>query len=80
MEETEEKFLIRVNGFAIRTAHEQLVAREILELAKKQEAFSGKPEDYLLMGDKGLYGSKDQVNVREDDLFVAISDRPTLVA
>ena len=80
MAETEEKFLIKVNGFAIRTAHERMAAREILELAKKEEAFPGKPEDYLLLGDKGVYGSNDWVNVREDDLFVSIPDKPTPVA
>ena len=80
MAETAESFLIKVNGFEIRTAHEKLVAHAILELAEKEEAFPGKPEDYMLLGDKGMYGWNDCVNVREDDLFVAIPCRATPVA
>ena len=80
MTETAETFLIKVNGFEIRTTHETLVAHAILELAEKEAAFPGKSEDYMLLGDKGMYGRNDCVNVREDDLFVAVPSRATPVA
>ena len=80
MAETEEKFLIKVNGLAIHAGHKTMVAHKILELAKAKGAFPGKPEEYMLLGDKGTYNGNDEVNVREDDLFVAISKQPTPVA
>ena len=80
MAETEEKFLIKVNGLAIHAGQETMVAHKILELADEKGAFPGKPEEYMLLGDKGTYNGDDEVNVREDDLLVAIRNRPTPVA
>lgn len=80
MAETEEKFSIKVNGLEIHAEHETMVAHKILELADEKGAFPGKPEDYKLLGDKGEYDRDDRVNVREDDLLVAIPNRPTPVA
>lgn len=80
MAETEEKFSIKVNGREISAGHEKMVAHKILELAEEKGAFPGKPEEYMLLGDKGTYNGDDEVNIREDDLFVAISKQPTPVA
>lgn len=80
MAETEEKFSIKVNGLAIHAEHEKMAAHAILELAEKKGAFPGKPDEYMLLGDKGTYNGDDEVNVREDDLLVAIRNRPTPVA
>ena len=75
-----ERFSIKVNGLEIHAEHEKMVAYAILELAEAKGAFPGKPEDYKLLDDKGEYDRNDRVNVREDDLFVAIPNRPTPVA
>ena len=73
-------FTFKVNGVQIETPHQKLVAREILKLAKEKEAFPGNPEDYILQGDKGKYKADDSVNLEEDNLFIAIPNKPTPVA
>ena len=80
MNDKEEVFLFKVNGFEIRTAHEKMVAHDILELAEKKGAFPSKPEDYILQGDKGKYDWDDWVNLREDKVFITIRNQPTPVA
>jgi hypothetical protein len=73
-------FTFKVNGVEIPTDHESLLAREILKLAEEKGAIPGNPEDYILQGDKGEYKQDDQVNLKEDNLFIAIPDKPTPVA
>ena len=80
MNDKEEVFLFKVNGFEIRTEHEKMVAHDVLELAEKKGAFPSKPEDYILQGDKGQYDWNDWVNLREDKVFITIRDAPTPVA
>ena len=70
----------KVNGVEIYTDHESLLAKEILELAKEKGAIPGNPEDYILQGDKGKYKGDDRVNLKEDNLFIAIPNKPTPVA
>ena len=72
--------IFKVNGVEIRTDHQSLSAKKILELAKEKGAIPGNPEDYILKGDKGEYKGDDGVNLEEDNLFIAIPDRPTPVA
>ena len=73
-------FTFKVNGVEIPTDHQSLLAKEILELAKEKGAIPGNPEDYILQGDKGTYKADDHVNLEEDNLFIAIPDKPTPVA
>ena len=73
-------FGFKVNGIDIKTPHQKLVARAILELAKKYEAMPGKPEEYTLQGDKGSYGWDDWVDLEEDNVFITIPITPTQVA
>ena len=73
-------FTFKVNGVEIYTDHESLLAKEILKLAKEKGAIPGNPEDYILQGDKGKYAGNDRVNLKEDNLFIAIPDKPTQVA
>lgn len=73
-------FVFKVNGVEIYTDHESLSAEEILKLAKEKGAIPGNPEDYILQGDKGEYKRDDRVNLKEDNLFIAIPNKPTLVA
>ena len=73
-------FTFKVNGVEIPIDHQSLLAREILELAPKKGAIPGKPEDYILQGDKGTYEADDRINLEEDNLFIAIPTGPTMVA
>ena len=75
-----DSFTFKVNGVEIYTDRKSLLAREILELAKGKGAIPGDPEGYILKGDKGTYGGDDRVNLKEDNLFIAIPDKPTPVA
>ena len=73
-------FTFKVNGEEIYTDHESLLAKEILALAKEKGAIPGNPEDYILQGDKGIYNGNDPVNLEEDNIFIAIPNKPTPVA
>ena len=73
-------FTFKINGVEIRTDHQSLLAKEILELAKEKGAIPGNPEDYILQGDKGSYRADDRVNLEEDNVFIAIPTSPTMVA
>ena len=72
-------FIFKVNGVEIHTESPSLLAKEILELAKEKGAIPRDPEDYILQGDKDSYKADYHVNLEEDNLFIAIPDRPTLV-
>ena len=73
-------FEITVNGVQIKVDVEKLLAKDVLDKAKEQGAMPGKPEDYQLQGDKGLYKSDDWVNFEEDKNFITIPIGPTDVA
>ena len=73
-------FTIKVNGIEIEVKRRELTAREILELAKQRGAMPGKPEEYILQGDKGQYGPDDRVDLAEENLFITIPNTPTQVA
>ena len=73
-------FKFKVNGIEISTDKQSLLAKEILELAREKGAIPGNPEDYILQGDKGKYEQNARVNLEEDNLFIAISNKPTPVA
>ena len=76
----QKSFTLKVNGTEIDTPHQKLVAHDILELAEKHGAIPGKPENYILEGAKGQYGWDGWVDLEEDDLFIALSNKPTPVA
>ncbi len=78
--DSKEKFTLKVNGIEIEISHRKLVAHDILELAEKYGAMPGKPEDYILQGDKGTYGWVDWVDLEEDNVFITIRNTPTPVA
>ena len=73
-------FTFKVNGIEISTDKQSLLAKQILELAKEKGAIPGNPEDYILQGDKGKYSGDALVNLEEDNLFIAIPNKPTPVA
>jgi len=72
-------FTFKVNGVEIHTEFPSLLVKEILELAKEKGAIPRDPKDYILQGDKDSYKADDHVNLEEDNLFIAIPDRPALV-
>ena len=43
----EKEFALKVNGTEIATLHQKIVAHDILELAEKNRAIPGKPENYI---------------------------------
>ena len=73
-------FIFKVNGVEIEVAESKLMARDILELAKERGAMPGKPEDYILQGDKRQYKPDDWVDLEEDNSFITIPTAPTPVA
>ena len=73
-------FTLKVNGIEMTISHQKPVAHDVLELAEKKGAIPGKPEDYILQGDKGQYGWDDPVDLEEDNLFITIPNKPTPVA
>ena len=77
---TDRKFTIKVNGVEISTDRQELKAGEILQLAKQHGAIPGKPEEYVLRGEKREYGWDDTVDVAQDNIFIAILNTPTQVA
>ena len=77
---TDSKFTIKVNGEEITTDRQELKAGEILELAKQHGAIPGKPEEYVLRGEKREYGWEDTVDVAQDNIFIAILNTPTQIA
>ena len=77
---TGRKFTIKVNGVEISTDRQELKAGEILELAKQHGAIPGKPDEYILKGEKQEYGWDDTVDVAQDNIFIAILNTPTPVA
>ena len=78
--EQESTYEIKVNGVQIKVDQEKLLAERVLEIAKDHGAMPGKPEDYLLQGDKGLYKPNDWVDFREDKEFITIPEGPTDIA
>lgn len=75
-----EEFAFKVNGIEFASPHQKLQAHEILELAEKRGAMPGKPEEYILQGEKRQYGWDDTVDLQEDNIFITISNKPTPVA
>ena len=73
-------FALKVNGIEMTMSYIGVVAHDILELAEKNGAIPGKPENYILQGDKGQYGWDDWVDLEEDNRFITIPNKPTQVA
>ena len=73
-------FTFKVNGIEIKTDLSELLARQILALAAEHHAMPGKPDEYILQGDKGQYSRDELVDLAEDNIFVTIPTSPTPVA
>ncbi len=73
-------FTFKVNGDQFHIDRQLLTASDILRLAKEKGAIPEDPTDYILEGDKGQYEGNDQIDLAEDNVFVAILNKPTPVA
>ena len=75
-------FTITVNGKELKLDHEKLVASDVLKLAKERGAFTGNPEEYVLLSDDPEHEFKndDWVDFREYKEFTAERSAPTPVA
>ena len=75
-------FTVVVNGKEIKLTHEKLVAADLLKLAAQHGAFSGKPEEYILISDEPEheFKSDDWVDFREYKEFTAERSSPTPIA
>ncbi len=78
--EPEGPFPFKVNGIEIKADARKLRARQILALASDHHAMPGKPNEYVLQGDKGQYAPDDEVDLLEDNVFITIPTTPTPVA
>ena len=76
----QKSFTLKVNGTEMTMREPRVVAHDILELAEKNGAIPGKPEDYLLQGDKRQYGWDNWVDLEEDNRFITIPNTSTPVA
>ncbi len=73
----------QVNGKELLCQHEKLVALDVLRLAKDKNAFSGKPEDYLLAdagGEGHQYKLDDWVDLSGEKEFITTPNQDTPVA
>ena len=76
----QKSFTLKVNGIEMTMRYVGVVVHDIMELAEKNGAISGKPEDYILQGDKEVYGWDNWVDLEEDNRFITIPNQPTPVA
>lgn len=75
-----DSFAFKVNGIEMFSPQKDLSAGEILKLAKEKGAIPGKPEDYILQGEKDKYENDDLVDLEQDNQSITIPNRPTPVA
>lgn len=78
----DEVFTIEVNGIEIKVQHEKLVASDVLELAIKHKAITGKSDQYILESEdpRKEFKPEDWVNFHEYKEFSAERSAPTPVA
>lgn len=75
-----QSFEVKVNGIQFEVEQQILNAEKILEIAAKHGAMPGKPDEYTLQGDKGVYGWDDSIDLLQDSIFITIPNTPTQVA
>ncbi len=73
-------FQFKVNGVELYSDKPLLSARAILQIAQDKGAIPRAPDKYTLKGDKGEYRLDDEVDLREDNLLIAIPTGATPVA
>ena len=70
----------KVNGIELASKEQVLLAGEILKRAAEHGAMPGKPDEYVLEGEKGGYERGDEVDLVEDNVFITVPNKPTPVA
>ena len=71
---------VKVNGTEFSMGDASPTAFEILALAKTMGAIPNDPMAYMLQGDKGEYFGGQDVNLREDSVFITLPLSSTQVA
>ena len=76
------QFEITINGITIKVKHEKLLASDVLELAARHRAISGRPEEYVLESDdpKHEFKSDEWVDFHIYKEFTAERSTPTPIA
>ena len=77
---TGKNFEVKVNGTEFSMGDASPTAFEILALAKTMGAIPNDPMAYMLQGDKGEYFGGQDVNLREDSVFITLPLSSTQVA
>lgn len=76
-------FTFKVNDTEIASEFRKVLARELLELAVKNGAVQGRPEDYILKSltkHNKQYQWDEEVDLQEDDQFITLLNTPVVVA
>ena len=73
-------FPFKVNGVQLVSDQPVRSVQDILQLARDKGAIPQTPDKYLLKGEKREYRRDDTVDLREDNLFIAIPTGGTPVA
>ncbi len=73
-------FPFKVNGVQFENPLQQLLASEILEIAKQKDAMPGPPGEYILQGEKRQYNPNEYVDLAQDNIFITIPNKATPVA
>ena len=73
-------FPFKVNGVELFSDDPILSARTVLGIARAGGAIPQEPDKYTLKGEKKEYRADDEVDLRQDNLFIAIPTGPTPVA
>ena len=80
MAKYENGFSFKVNGVELSNDKPLISVQEILDLAREKGAIAQSPDKYSLKGEKRVYSTNDEVDLREDNLFITIPVGGTPVA
>ena len=80
MAKYENGFSFKVNGVELSNDKPLISVQEILDLAREKGAIAQSSDKYNLKGEKRVYSTNDEVDLREDNLFITIPVGGTPVA
>ena len=78
-----ERYEFEVNGHELSSPRQKLTAGEVLEIAKERNALDGDVGAQILEdldGTRGEFRVTDEIDLREDHVFVTVPSEPTPVA
>ena len=77
---TGKEFSFSVNGESLASEFQELVALDVLKIAKEKAAIPNNPEDYWLKGDTQVYKLDDWIDLSVDKSLVSLPHGRTPVA